>query len=168
MPKRRFVVIGKAVRPFGIRGEIKVNSYCESTVPFTQARELIFGDTPYVVKSVRFHKEAVLVAVEGIETPEAARDLVGKLVKADSEVFPPKEEGEYYWYELLGIRVVTVNGQELGRITGIIPTKANDVLQVTGPEGEMLLPMIEDVVLQIDLEAHLMLVDPLDGLVPDA
>lgn len=145
-----------------------MSSYCESTDPFVESRELVFGDTARRVTGVRFHKGAVLVSIEGIETPEAAQLLVGQLVKTDEARLPPKDEGEFYWHELVGMRVITVDGNDLGEITAIIPTGANDVLSVIGPRGEVLLPMIEDVVIEIDTERNVMRVDPLEGLIPDA
>jgi 16S rRNA processing protein RimM len=66
------------------------------------------------------------------------------------------------------MKVCTVSGTELGHITQITPTGANDVLHVEGPLGEVLLPMIEDVVVSVDLAENIMIVDPLEGLIPDA
>jgi 16S rRNA processing protein RimM len=167
MTRSRLVVIGKAVRPFGIRGEIKVTVFTESFEAFQNSDALIFGESAYKVTAIRIHKGAALVSLEGIDTPETASKLVGTLVKTDVENLPPKEDDEYYWFELLGMRVFTVDGRDLGKITQITPTGANDVLHVEGPYGEVLLPMIEDVVLEVDTEGEKMTVDPLEGLVPD-
>lgn len=167
MTRNRFVVIGKAVRPFGIRGEIKVTAFTESFEAFQNSDTLIFGESSYTVTAIRIHKGAALVSLEGIDNPETASKLVGTLVKTDVENLPPKEDDEYYWFELLGMRVFTVDGRDLGKITQITPTGANDVLHVEGAYGEVLLPMIEDVVLEVDTEGEKMTVDPLEGLIPD-
>jgi 16S rRNA processing protein RimM len=66
------------------------------------------------------------------------------------------------------MKVSTVNGRYLGEITQITPTGANDVLHVEGAFGEILLPMIDAVVIEVDLQNHEMTVDPLEGLIPDA
>lgn len=161
------VVIGEAVKPHGIRGEIKVRSFMETFEAFGRSSVLIFGDTPYRLLGVRSHKGAALVRLEGIDTPEKARELVGSLVKTAAENLPPTEEDEYYWFELIGMTVLTREGRMLGTVTRIIETGANDVIQVEGPLGEVLLPMIDDVVLDVDTEKKEMIVDPLDGLVPD-
>jgi 16S rRNA processing protein RimM len=65
------------------------------------------------------------------------------------------------------MKVFTVDGRDLGEIVGITPTGANDVLEVQGAYGEVLLPMIEDVVVEVDTEKNKMTVDPLEGLIPD-
>jgi 16S rRNA processing protein RimM len=167
MAQNRLIVIGKAVKVFGIKGEIKVRPYTESLTSFENSVRLVFDETAYEVARFRVHKGAILVTLQGIDTPEKARELVGKLVKTHEENLPAKEEGEYFWFELLGMRVVTEDGRELGKISQITPTGANDVLHVEGELGEILLPMIDDVVLEVDTETGTMIVDPLEGLIPD-
>ena len=105
--------------------------------------------------------------LEGIDSPERAQGLSGSLVGTDKANLPPIEEDEYYWNEILGMEVVTVDGKALGKVTQIIRTGANDVLQVEGAYGEVLLPMIEEVVVEVDLQAGKIVVDPLEGLIPD-
>ncbi len=162
------VVIGRAGRPFGIRGEIKIRPFTESPEAFERSGVLYFDETPHKVLRIRVHKGAILALCEGIRTPEQAAALQGCLVKTDPVNLPPKDEDEYFWFELIGIEVFTVDGRDLGRVAEVIPTGANDVLTVEGPYGEVLLPMIDDVVKEIDIERRRMIVDPLEGLVPDA
>lgn len=164
---KRLIVIGQSLKPFGIRGEIKIRPCTESLEAFDRSSVLVFGHTPYKVRSLRPHGGAVLAALEGIDTPEQARQLCGSLVKTDEENLPPKEEDEYYWFELIGMKVYTTKGRDLGKITRITPTGANDVLHVEGTSGEVLLPMIDGVVVQVDTEKGEMIVDPLEGLLPD-
>ncbi len=122
------------------------------------------------VSPVRKHETSSPLTGTGGEvcgTPTTAA-LQGCLVKTDPVNLPPKDEDEYFWFELIGIEVFTVDGRDLGRVAEVIPTGANDVLTVEGPYGEVLLPMIDDVVKEIDIERRRMIVDPLEGLVPDA
>jgi len=168
MLQESFVVIGQALKPFGIRGEIKIKVFTESLEAFENSSVLIFGETPHRVVSVRPHKGSALVALEGVDTPEQALELSGCLVKTEYRNLPGKEEDEYYWFELIGMKVSTVDGRDLGEITQITATGANDVIHVEGTYGEVLLPMIEDVVLEVDIEKKEMVVDPLEGLIVDA
>ncbi len=168
MSNRELVVIGKAVKAFGIRGEVKIKPFTESLEVFEQAESLVFGMSPYKVLKARIHKGAVLATLEGIDTPEKAKELAGSLVKTDPENIPSPEEDEYYWFELIGMRVFTLDGRDLGEVTQVIRTGANDVLQVEGSFGEVLIPVIEDVVIHVDTDKGEMTVDPLDGLIPDA
>ncbi len=168
MPDGRLVIIGRAARPFGVKGEIKITPYTETFEAFERSATLVFGDEARTIRSLRIHKGAVLVFVEGVSSPEQAQLLVGSLVKTSRENLPPKDEDEYYWFELIGLAVVTTSGEPLGDVTGLTETGANDVLHVESPRGEVLLPLIDEVVLEIDLEGGRMVVDPLEGLVPDA
>jgi 16S rRNA processing protein RimM len=168
MVQSRLIVIGQVVKAFGVRGEINIRPFTESIGTFQRSAVLFFGDSSYEVLRVRSHKGNVLALVAGIDTPEKAEHLRGSLVKTHEENLPPKEEDEYFWFELIGMSVLTVDGRDLGRIAGIMPTGANDVIQVEGAYGEILLPMIEDVVVEIDTGKGVMIVDPLEGLVPDA
>jgi 16S rRNA processing protein RimM len=79
----------------------------------------------------------------------------------------PLEEGEFYLYQAIGLAVYTDEGEHLGQIAEIIETGANDVYVVHGPRGEVLLPDIEECVLEIDLDAKKMTVHLIDGLLPD-
>jgi 16S rRNA processing protein RimM len=168
MSDKRLVVIGQVAGPFGIKGEIKIRSFAESFDAFQRSAVLVFDESPYEVLRLRMHKGAALVFVQGIESPEDAAKLAGQLVKTDMENLPPKGEDEYYWFELMGMKVCTVEGRDLGHITRITPTGANDVLHVEGPAGEVLLPVIDEVVVSVDIAENIMIVDPLEGLIPDA
>lgn len=168
MPLKKLIEIGKALKPFGIKGEIKIRPFTESPVAFENSSILIIDESQYPVTSVRMHKGNVLVKLEGIDTPEKAAELSGCLVRTGEENLPDKEEDEYYWYELIGMNVVTVKGESLGEVKEIIPTGANDVLSIEGDYGEVLLPVIDQVIIEIDNQNNTILVDPLDGLIPDA
>ncbi len=167
MSDRRLIVIGQTVKVFGIRGEIKIKPFTESFEAFKRSPALVFGESPYNVSRIRIHKGAVLASLEGIDTREKASELIGRLVKTEDKNLPPKEEDEYYWYELIGMKVTTVAGRNLGEITQITPTGANDVLHVTFANREILLPMTDEVVVHVDTETNTMIVDPLEGLIPD-
>lgn len=168
MPSNRPVVIGQALKPFGIKGEIKIRPFTESLYAFEKSSTLIFDQSSFSVVGIRRHKGNVLVKLEGIDTPEMASQLTGRLVKTSEENLPAKEEDEYYWFELIGMSVRTKDGDDLGEVAEIIPTGANDVLSVQGHHGEVLLPMIDEVIVEVDTGTGIIVVDPLDGLIPDA
>ena len=168
MASGRFVVIGQALKPFGVKGELKILPFTESSYAFEKSAVLIFGDIPYRVRRIRCQKEAVVVSLDGVDSPEAAAELRGRLVKTEQENLPPKEEDEYYWFELIGMNVYTLDGLDLGVITEIIPTGANDVICVEGQRGEVLLPVIDEVIVNVSVPEGKVVVDPLEGLIPDA
>jgi 16S rRNA processing protein RimM len=122
---------------------------------------------PLRIASVRWHREALLIAFEGVNSREAAEELRSELVFVTTDDRPPLPEGEYYHHQLLGLQVKTVEGQLLGVLQEILETGANDVYVIDRPEGgELLLPAIESVVQEVDLDQRVMIVRLLEGLMP--
>jgi 16S rRNA processing protein RimM len=121
---------------------------------------------PVAVESVRFHKHLALVKLAGYDNREAAGALRSEWLQVPEDEAIPLEEGEYYLYQLVGLQVHTDEDRYLGEIKEVIETGANNVFVVSGPTGEVLIPDIEDVVLDIDFEAKRMLIRPMEGLLP--
>jgi 16S rRNA processing protein RimM len=168
MPWRDLVEIGKVGRPFGVKGEVRVFSFSESFESFERSAELFINGVWRAVSSMRIHKGALLARLEGVGDPEAARELTGHIVSVPRASLPPTQEDEHYWHDLIGMDVHTVNGANLGIVKGLIPTGANDVLEVNGPLGEVLLPMVDHVVLEVDTCNNVIIVDPLEGMTPES
>ena len=106
-----------------------------------------------------------MLKLRGVDTPEEAKRLVGHDVLITRSAAPPLPEGSYYQADLVGLRVVTDEGRELGRVAEIWETGANDVYVVRGEQEEWLLPATREVVRGIDLAAEIMLVRPLEGMI---
>ena len=118
MTRNRFVVIGKAVKPFGIRGEIKITPFTESFEAFEHSEYAdSSGNLAYKVIRIRIHKRAALVSLEGIDTPETASKLVGTLSRPDEENLPPKRKTNITGSNCWECEVSTVDGRDLGKIT---------------------------------------------------
>ncbi len=171
MPEPRYLVVGRVLRPHGVRGELRVKIVTD--YPERLGRHACFylasPDSPeavqrYAVERLRRHGEALLLKLSGCDDRNAADELRGMLVQIPVEDAVPLEEGEYYYFQLIGVRVVTEDGERLGRVIEVIETGANDVYVVRGPRGEVLLPAMDDVVLELDLEAKRMTVRLLPGL----
>jgi 16S rRNA processing protein RimM len=119
------------------------------------------------VETSRPHKGGWLVFFEGIEDRDAAEAIAGSTLSVNEDRLPPLEEGAYYHYQLEGLEVVTEDGKTLGRVETVLETGANDVLSVQGPTGEVLLPVIDSVVREIDHEAGRIVVTLIPGLIPE-
>jgi 16S rRNA processing protein RimM len=119
---------------------------------------------PWEVEDVRLHKGAALLKLYGCDDRNAADLLRGALVQIDREDAVPLEEGEFYEHQIVGMTVVEQDGNYLGKVKEIINTGANDVYVVVGPDGELLLPAIESVILDVDLDADQMVVEVMEGL----
>lgn len=106
------------------------------------------------------HGAGWLFALEGVDGRDAAEALKGWLIGAPREALPDTGEGEYYWADLVGMRVVNATGESLGEVQGLIETGANEVLQVLDSEGqERLLPFVKTVVLDVDVQNRQIQVD---------
>lgn len=167
------ILIGKFVGLHATRGELKLLSYGEvdwllgeSVFPVPKGTLPAEGAAPYTIVSMRAHKGkgVVLTTLKGIASIDQARALVGMDVYVDKELLPEPPQGEYYLRDLIGIKVFTEEGVELGRITDIITTGANDVYQVEGPVGELLLPALKEVILSVSVAEKKMIVRPPAGL----
>lgn len=121
----------------------------------------------YRLESTRPHKGVLLIKLEGVEDRDDAEELRGMLVQVPVEEAVPLEEGEYYHFQLIGVDVETETGEWLGRVADVIATGAADVIVVRGPRGEVLLPAIEDVILELDTEEREMTVHLLPGMLED-
>ena len=116
------------------------------------------------MSTVSSTRKSFSIKLEGIDNPETAGRLVGCRVLIPSERLEKLPDGEYYWKDIIGLEVRTVDGERLGNIDHIIETGSNDVYVCTGGEREILLPAIEDVIKTIDLEKRFMIVELLEGL----
>jgi 16S rRNA processing protein RimM len=158
--------VGRVVRPFGLRGELKVELLTDYPEQLGRLRTVYLGpqEEPRTVEGLRLHKGAALFKLAGCDDRTTAEALRGALVQITLEDAVPLEEDEYYEHQIVGMAVVEQDGTPLGKIREIISTGANDVYLVVGPEGQVLLPAIESVILEIDLDADRMVVNVLEGL----
>lgn len=162
------IVIGRIVGTHGVRGELKLMTFNPDSEAIVPGMTLMLAGPvtpqPAIVRSVRPHKRVFLVTLEGCVSMDAAAALVGCEVSIDEVNLPPVGPDEIYHYQLLGMQVLTVDGNDLGRITEVLPTGASDVCTVRGNGREYLIPLIADVVRSIDREARTLVIDPLPGL----
>ena len=163
------IIIGKVRRPHGLKGLLVVESYAESWESFLRLGSVFLTDSgdhlcEYRIISAKPHKRSVLLELEGIESIEKAESVRGSAIMASKNSLKKAGDEEFFWFELLGLRVYHENGTYLGRLTQIIPTPANDVYVVTKGKKEHLIPATLEVVRKIDLEKGRMIISPLEGM----
>ncbi len=151
-PDPEFLVVGRIAAAHGRDGAFRMVSITNRPEQFDALRTVFLGDArePYRVRSVRARDGEVVVRVAGFTSPDDVTARKGWPVWIAVADAVPLPEGEYYHYQLIGLDVFDPDGQPLGRLTDIIETGANDVYVVIGPGGELLLPAIPQVVLEID------------------
>jgi 16S rRNA processing protein RimM len=165
-PEPNYLAVGRVARPFGLLGELKVRLLTEYPDQLDRLSTVYLGPEaePWTVKGIRLHKNAALLMLVGCDDRSAAEKLRGALVQIAIEDAMPLEEEEFFEHQIVGMTVVEQDGTVLGRLTEIISTGANDVYVVVGSQGELLLPAIKSVILEVDLDADQMVVQLLEGL----
>lgn len=162
------VVVGRITTVHGIKGWVKVHS-------FTDSAENIFQYPPWWLKTTdgweelkineyRTTSKGLLVHIVGVDDRDLARKFCQRDIAVEKAQFPELEQGEYYWHQLEGLRVVTLEGVQLGIVTGIMETGSNDVLEVKGDsssldQAERLIPYTKQFVLRVDLDKSVIEVD---------
>jgi 16S rRNA processing protein RimM len=161
--------LGRVARAHGIRGAllIRADAAAATTDPevFIALEEVEIGGRLYRVLEAGRQKGQVLLRLAGVQTRNQAEELVGLEVRGEGSRFPALPPGEYYWFQLLGLPVLhAVDGSELGQLAEILPTPGHDVYVVRRGERELLLPAVEEVINEINLEEGWMKVTPPPGL----
>lgn len=164
-PDPEHLIIGRVVAAHGVRGEFRMAVLTNHPEHLPSLRTIYLGDDlePQRVRRIQPReggKGEAIVNVAAFTSPGDAAARRGQLVRIARADAPPLPEGEFYHYQLLGLDVVDLDGQPLGRLAQIIETGANDVYVVVGPVGEQLLPAIEDVIREIDPARGRMVVKP--------
>lgn len=168
--KEELIPIGRITGAHGIRGEVKL-------APYGPLEDVQWG-TVYIagqgkalesrkVLSSRMHKGAYLVFLEGVTDRNAAETYSGLEVFVHKSALPEAGEDEYYYSDLVGMEVFTEEGKFIGRVDNVFATGGNDVLEVSGPFGEVLIPAIESVIIRIEPEKRKITVRLMEGLLPD-
>jgi 16S rRNA processing protein RimM len=160
------LVIGQVQSARGIAGELRVTILSSDPERFRMLDRVYLGDdlTPFQVKRARLHQGKALLQLEGIDDRDTAEQWSGAYVYVAAEDAVPLADDEYYYYQIEGLTVVTDQGENLGHVTQVLPTGANDVYVVVGDGGEILIPAIKSCVLHIDLRTRVMTIHLLDGL----
>lgn len=171
-PEPRFLAVGQVSGAHGVQGEIKVTILTEDPQRFGQLDRVWLGrdeeePAPWPLEGFRLHKGRALLKLKGCDDRSMAESLRPNLVLIPLEEALPLEGDEYYEHQIVGLEVWTVSGEHLGEIQEILYTGANEVYIVrsSAPGGkEILIPAIEDVIVEIDLEAGRLTIEPLEGL----
>ncbi len=159
------ILLGRVLGALGLRGEVRIESW-------TEPRDAIFRYQPWTLRDAQGNERQcsgvrgrdtgkhVLATFPDVADRDAAETLQGLEIHVPRSVLPPASPGEYYWTDLEGLRVRTVDGIELGRVSHLFSTGANDVLVARDDERERMIPFVQpQYITAIDLEQGLVTVD---------
>ncbi len=168
--KKQFLECGKIVTTHGVRGEVRVQPWCDAPEFLLEFDTLYLekGQQAIAVQRARVHKNIVILQLEGVGTVEEAVKLRGKVLYVNRNDVP-MDDGEYFVQDLIGCTVTDVDtGADYGKIYDVRPTGANDVYYLRDDSGtERLVPAIPDVVLERDIDGGVIRIRPLEGLFDD-
>jgi len=174
MPEQQtteWATIGKIVAPFGLRGEMKVFSLSDIPNRFAQLKALYIRPqyAPMVIEGVRPHKgDMHLLKLKGIDDATSADALRNSELCIPLAQLAKLPADSYYQHDILGLRVLTLQNQEIGTIVDIMETGSNDVYVIKDADShQVLIPAIKEVVKQVDLIRHVMYIEPMAGLLDD-
>ncbi len=149
-----YVAVARILGAWGVRGEVKAEAMAPEAV-LARGREVTIAGRQSSLERIARSATHLRLLLAGIDSREAAASLRDQFVLVTEDSLPPMPEGEYYRFQLLGMRVVSIEGESLGAIEDIFSTPENDVYVVRGDGRDILVPAVEDVVQQIDLDgAH--------------
>ncbi len=168
--KQNLVLYGKITRRHGLYGEVKVFAFGGRPETLSGAKEVYVGvpgrrePRRFGLSRIRIQKSVAIVKLNDIDTPEAADALKNLHVLVGKNDLQPPGEDEYYWSDLIGLRVRTSRGDDIGEVKDLIDSGGHDILVIRSPEREFLVPFVGKFVTAVDLDSSMITVEPVEGL----
>lgn len=161
-----YLAVARVVGAHGIRGEVRCEIITDFPERLKRTERLYLGEdhTPIAIERARLDRHGAILKLDGVDSRDDAERLRGRMLyvaEADAVQLPGDS---YFWHQIIGLRVRSDAGEDLGQVAEIIPTGSNDVYVVRADGREILLPAIKDVVREIDLAGGIMTVHMMEGL----
>lgn len=162
------IPLGEIVTTHGLRGEVRVRAFNPDTKSLAAGATVQLRRdgkiTPRRISASRRHRQMFLLTFDGIASIELAQPLLGSEICLPVEELPDAGPDSFYHFELVGMQVVTVGGEEIGKVVEVMDTAGSDICIVRGPGTEHLIPLVADVVTEIDRQGRRIVIDPIPGL----
>ena len=163
MDQKEFLECGQIVNTHGIKGEVKIDSWCDSPEDLADIKTLYIDGVPRHIRSARAHKNCVIAFVEGVEDVNAAILLKGKVVHASRKDFT-LPEGQVFMADLIGLKVLDFDrGAELGTLTDVLTPSVQKVYVVRG-QREILIPAVDEFIKEINVDGGYIKVRLIEGM----
>lgn len=163
-----FLAVGRFRRAHGVRGDLLFTIITDFPERLKPGTVIYVGDEKqeFKISRTKPHNDGIIFGFRNIKTPEEAKTFVGQYVFVSSADRPQLPEGEYYHHQIIGLTVIDEKHGELGKVSDILETGANDVYVIKTPENkEILFPALNSVILNIDLASGSIQVRLPEGLV---
>ena len=164
------ICVGAIAGAFGVRGEARIKSFCVDPEAIADYGKLTTEDgaRSFTLSLGRPVKGGLTARLSGVTTREEAEALKGVRLYAPRDRLPALPDDEFYHTDLIGLTVADAGGREIGRVTAVHDHGAGDMLEVKGPGLDILIPFTHAAVPTVDLTARRIVVDPPDGVLPEA
>lgn len=157
------IILGKISGPFGTRGWFKVLSYTRPRASIFQYSQWLIGQTgawhEHVLVDFREQGSLLTASLDAVRDRDAAMLLANSDIAILRSQLPPAEQREFYWADLHGMTVINRLGEDLGTVTALFETGANDVLQVQGAKKRLIPFVLQTYILDVDLGKRIIVVD---------
>ncbi|WP_298704346.1 ribosome maturation factor RimM [uncultured Veillonella sp.] len=161
MNQNELITIGVIVAPHGVRGDLRIMPTTDFPDRFLTMEDCYIDGKQYHITSARYHKQFILATFKEIPDRNAAELMGRKEIQVSREDLVELPEGRYYIFDIIGLTVFDTEGVELGKVSDVLQPGANDVY-VVQKEGEpdLLLPVLDDVILEIDVPGGKIIANP--------
>lgn len=145
------IVIGKVLKPQGVKGELKVLPITDDVNRFNDLDSVFIDETEYAIKSVKIREDGVFMSVNGIDDRNMAEVLRNKMLSVPRDKAIKMDEDSWFIVDLVGCKVIDDNGNELGKLTDVLQNGCADVYCVNG--GKLMFPALKKVLKSVDVDA---------------
>lgn len=164
------ISFGKISKVQGLSGEVRFHPFSRQLDNISTLERIFIIKSPnsnpveFIIQKSRTHKNTAILKIQGIDSVEEAEKLIGSIVHVEVSDLKELEEDEYYWFDLIGLQVYTVNGEHIGDVENLIDRSLQSLLVVKKEGKEHLIPLTEPIVQKVDLAESRIIINPVEGL----
>ena len=159
-----YITIGEILAPWGVSGQVKVAPATDFPERFTPESKVYLNHRETTIDHAEWLKDKVVIKLGSVNSPEEAKKLRGQVIEIHRSQLQTLPEGHYYLFQIIGLEAWTTEGTRLGSVIDVQTAPSNDNYVVSGAGEELLIPAIDDVVKDIDLERGRIIIEPIEGL----
>ncbi len=159
-----YITVGEVLGAHGQKGALRVRVLTEFPERFKKGAELFIEGIPYKIESSKPGTNTAIISLQGIDTPQAAKAMSHKSLDIPESARKVLPAGRYYQHDIIGLDVWTTGGIRLGKVSKIINTGGNDIYVVNENNKEVLIPVVKDIVKNIDLPSKKITIEEVEGL----
>ncbi len=164
----QLITIGKITKNQGNKGEVKVSILTDFPERFYDLDKIIVENNnqqqEFNIENIRYHKQALILKLKGINDIQQALSLKNKYIKIKEKDLIPLKKDEYYIYQLLGCEIITLDNKKIGHLKEVETNKGTDIFLVEGHNKDYMIPASKNIVKEINLQENRIIIDPISGL----